>query len=127
MVMPSVVLLPPTVDPTAAETTADLLHLATELADKELRPRADDFEARGEFPREVVRTLGRSGFLGLPYSAEFGCFDLPYEVYLQVLEIFASRWLGGAEGVSGHTLARYPLAAYGSPPAPPPPAASDKR
>src|SRR4051812_45882057 len=114
MVMPSVVLLPPTADPTAAETTADLLHLATELADKELRPRADDFEARGEFPREVVRTLGRSGFLGLPYSAEFGGFDLPYEVYLQVLEIFASRWLAVAEAVSVHTLACYPLAAYGS-------------
>jgi alkylation response protein AidB-like acyl-CoA dehydrogenase len=112
--MPSVVLLPPTADPTAAETTADLLQLATELADKELRPRADDFEARGEFPREVVRTLGRSGFLGLPYSSEFGGFDQPYEVYLQVLEIFASRWLAVAEAVSVHTLACYPLATYGS-------------
>jgi alkylation response protein AidB-like acyl-CoA dehydrogenase len=111
--MPSVVLLPATADPTAAETTAELLQLATELADKELRPRADDFEARGEFPREVVRTLGRSGFLGLPYAGDFGGFDLPYEVYLQVLEIFASRWLAVAEAVSVHTLACYPLATYG--------------
>ncbi|NUR71144.1 MAG: acyl-CoA dehydrogenase [Hamadaea sp.] len=112
--MPSVVLLPPSLDPSAAELSRDLLDLARELADKELRPRADDFEARGEFPRELIRTLGRSGFLGLPYSSGYGGADQPYEVYLQVLEILASRWLAVAEAVSVHTLACYPLAAYGS-------------
>jgi len=35
-------------------------------------------------------------------------------VYLQVLEILASRWLAVAEGVSVHTLACYPLATYGT-------------
>ncbi|MEV6970328.1 acyl-CoA dehydrogenase family protein [Hamadaea sp. NPDC051192] len=112
--MPSVVLLPPSLDPSAAELSRDLLDLARELADKELRPRADDFEARGEFPREIIRTLGRSGFLGLPYSSGYGGADQPYEVYLQVLEILASRWLAVAEAVSVHTLACYPLATYGT-------------
>jgi alkylation response protein AidB-like acyl-CoA dehydrogenase len=91
----------------------ELLDLATELADRELAPRAADFEARGEFPREVVRTLGRSGLLGLPYPAEYGGADQPYEVYLQVLEILASRWLAVAEAVSVHTLSCYPVFAYG--------------
>ena len=112
--MPSVVLLPPSLDPSAAELSRDLLGLAREIADKELAPRADDFEARGEFPREIVRTLGRSGFLGLPYSSGYGGADQPYEVYLQVLEIFAGRWLAVAEAISVHTLACYPLAAYGT-------------
>jgi alkylation response protein AidB-like acyl-CoA dehydrogenase len=92
----------------------DLLDLATELADRELAPRVADFEARGEFPREVLRTLGRSGLLGLPYPQEHGGADQPYEVYLQVLEILASRWLAVAEAVSVHTLACYPVFAYGS-------------
>ncbi|HEX7745329.1 MAG TPA: acyl-CoA dehydrogenase family protein [Micromonosporaceae bacterium] len=92
----------------------DLLELATELADRELAPRVADFEARGEFPREVLRTLGRSGLLGLPYPQEYGGADQPYEVYLQVLEILASRWLAVAEAVSVHTLACYPVFAYGS-------------
>jgi alkylation response protein AidB-like acyl-CoA dehydrogenase len=92
----------------------DLLGLATELADRELAPRAADFESRGEFPREVLRTLGRSGLLGLPYPAEYGGADQPYEVYLQVLEILASRWLAVAEAVSVHTLSCYPVYAYGS-------------
>ncbi|HEY0699777.1 MAG TPA: acyl-CoA dehydrogenase family protein [Micromonospora sp.] len=92
----------------------ELIALTTELADRELAPRAADFEARAEFPREVLRTLGRSGLLGLPYPEEYGGAGQPYEVYLQVLEILASRWLTIAEAVSVHTLACYPVATYGN-------------
>ncbi|WP_328346957.1 acyl-CoA dehydrogenase family protein [Micromonospora sp. NBC_00421] len=92
----------------------DLLDLATELADRELAPRAADFEERAEFPREVLRTLGRAGLLGLPYDEEHGGAAQPYEVYLQVLEILAGRWLAVAEAVSVHTLSCYPLAQFGT-------------
>ncbi|RLP93332.1 acyl-CoA dehydrogenase [Micromonospora sp. BL4] len=92
----------------------DLLDLATELADRELAPKAVGFEERAEFPREVLRTLGRAGLLGLPYPEEHGGAAQPYEVYLQVLEILASRWLAVAEAVSVHTLSCYPVAAFGS-------------
>jgi alkylation response protein AidB-like acyl-CoA dehydrogenase len=91
-----------------------LLGLAAEIADGELAPRVDDFEARGEFPRDVVRTLGRSGLLGLPYPVEYGGAGQPYEVYLHVIEILAQRWLAVAEAVSVHTLSCYPVAAYGT-------------
>nr|WP_296070403.1 acyl-CoA dehydrogenase family protein [uncultured Actinoplanes sp.] len=92
----------------------DLLELTRELAAGELAPRAADFEARGEFPREVLRTLGRSGLLGLPYPEADGGSGQPYEVYLQVLEILAGSWLAIAEAVSVHTLACYPVYAHGS-------------
>jgi alkylation response protein AidB-like acyl-CoA dehydrogenase len=97
-----------------SEEAHDLLDLATELADRELAPRVADFEARGQFPREVIRTLGRAGLLGLPYPEDDGGAGQPYEVYLQVLEVLASRWLAVAEAVSVHTLACFPVAAYGS-------------
>ncbi|MEU7951990.1 acyl-CoA dehydrogenase family protein [Micromonospora chalcea] len=92
----------------------DLLDLATELADRELAPAAAGFETRAEFPREVLRTLGRAGLLGLPYAEEHGGAAQPYEVYLQVLEILASRWLAVAEAVSVHTLSCYPVARFGT-------------
>jgi alkylation response protein AidB-like acyl-CoA dehydrogenase len=92
----------------------DLLDLATDLADRELAPKVTDFETRGVFPREVIRTIGRAGLLGLPYPEDDGGSAQPYEVYLQVLEILASRWLAVAEAVSVHTLACFPVAAYGS-------------
>ncbi|WP_326553674.1 acyl-CoA dehydrogenase family protein [Micromonospora sp. NBC_01813] len=92
----------------------DLIELTTELADRELAGRVDDFEHRGEFPREVVRTLGRAGLLGLPFAEADGGGGQPYEVYLQVLEVLASRWLAVAEAVSVHTLSCYPVAEYGT-------------
>ncbi|WP_213456789.1 acyl-CoA dehydrogenase family protein [Rhizomonospora bruguierae] len=92
----------------------DLLDLATELADRELAPRANDDEARSRFPADVIRTVGRAGLLGLPYPQGDGGAGQPYEVYLQVLEILASRWLAVAEAVSVHTLACYPVARFGS-------------
>ncbi|HYN94925.1 MAG TPA: acyl-CoA dehydrogenase family protein [Pilimelia sp.] len=92
----------------------DLLELTQELADRELAPRVAEYEAAGRFPREVVRRLGRSGLLGLPYPESDGGGGQPYEVYLQVLEVLAGRWLAVAEAVSVHTLACYPVAAYGT-------------
>jgi alkylation response protein AidB-like acyl-CoA dehydrogenase len=92
----------------------ELLQLTRDLADKELAPRVDEHERKGEFPREVIRTLGRAGLLGLPYPSRYGGGDQPYEVFLRVLEVLASRWLAVAEAVSVHTLACYPLAKHGT-------------
>jgi alkylation response protein AidB-like acyl-CoA dehydrogenase len=97
-----------------SDDAAALLELTRELSDRELAPRADDFERRGEFPRDLMRTLGRAGLLGLPYPEEYGGAAQPYEVYVQVLEELAGRWLAVAEAVSVHTLSCYPLAHHGS-------------
>jgi alkylation response protein AidB-like acyl-CoA dehydrogenase len=93
---------------------AALIELTRELADGELRPRVADFERRGAFPREVFRTLGAAGLLGLPYDERYGGGAQPYEVYLQVIEELAGAWLAVGLGTSVHTLAAYPLAAFGT-------------
>jgi alkylation response protein AidB-like acyl-CoA dehydrogenase len=92
----------------------ELLALTRKIADAELAPQVERFENAGTFPREVLRTLGRAGLLGLPYEERYGGAGQPYEVYLQVLEELAMRWLGVAEAVSVHTLSCFPVAAYGT-------------
>jgi alkylation response protein AidB-like acyl-CoA dehydrogenase len=92
----------------------ELLDLTRELADKEVRPRAEDAERGSVFPREVFRILGRSGLLGLPYPERWGGGGQPYEVYLQVVEELARAWLAVGLGVSVHTLTCLPLAVYGT-------------
>ncbi|MFF5146787.1 acyl-CoA dehydrogenase family protein [Streptomyces sp. NPDC013157] len=92
----------------------DLLALVREIARREIAPQAAEEEDAGHFPREVFTLLSESGLLGLPYDAEYGGGDQPYEVYLQVLEELAAARLTVGLGVSVHTLASYALAAYGT-------------
>jgi alkylation response protein AidB-like acyl-CoA dehydrogenase len=89
--------------------------LARELADAELRPRVEAAEREGRFPREVFRTLGRSGLLSLPYPERLGGGGQPYQTYLQVIEELATAWLTVGLGISVHTLTCYPLATAGTP------------
>ncbi|MGW2953117.1 acyl-CoA dehydrogenase family protein [Streptomyces eurythermus] len=96
------------------EEARDLLALVREIAQREIAPKAAEEEDAGRFPREVFTLLSESGLLGLPYPAEYGGGDQPYEVYLQVLEELAAARLTVGLGVSVHTLASYALATYGS-------------
>jgi alkylation response protein AidB-like acyl-CoA dehydrogenase len=90
----------------------DLIALVRDIADSELAPRADAAEAAGEYPRDLVAMLGRSGLLGLPYDEGGG---QPYEVYLQVVEEVAARWATVGLSLSVHTMSCWPIAAYGTP------------
>ncbi|MFE0678940.1 acyl-CoA dehydrogenase family protein [Streptomyces sp. NPDC058867] len=92
----------------------DLISLVRDIAQREIAPKAAEEEDAGRFPREVFSLLSESGLLGLPYDADHGGGEQPYEVYLQVLEEFAAARLTVGLGVSVHTLASYALAAYGT-------------
>jgi alkylation response protein AidB-like acyl-CoA dehydrogenase len=106
--------VPPVVRSLPTAEAEALLELARDLADQELAPRAAEMESRSEFPREVFRTIGKAGLLGLVYGEEYGGGGQPYEVYLQVLEELSRAWLAVGLGTSVHTLSCFPLSAYGS-------------
>ena len=92
----------------------ELLDLVRDIADRELLPLAASYEREERFPREVFRTLGKAGILGLAYPEEQGGGGQPYEVWLQVLEELGARWASVAVGVSVHALTCFPLAGYGT-------------
>ena len=96
------------------DESIDLLALVRDLCEHELAPHAAHAEESETFPRSAFRTLGKAGLLGLPYPEQYGGADQPYEVYLQCLEELAAGWLAVGLGVSVHTLACFPLAAYGT-------------
>src|SRR5690606_35627112 len=85
-----------------------------EIAREELAPLAAEYEEKEIFPREQFRILGSAGLLGLPYPERWGGGDVPYEVYLQVLEEIAAAWMSVGVGLSVHTMSCYALAHYGS-------------
>ena len=92
----------------------DLVQLAGDIADKTLKPVADEYEKAEKYPAEAFTVLGQTGLLSLPYPEEWGGGGQPYEVYLQVLEEIAARWAAVAVAVSVHSLACHPLMAFGT-------------
>ncbi len=100
--MPAVRMMP-------TQESADLIELTRSIAGKDLRPVVDEAERTHTFHREAFTTLGRAGFLGLPYPEEYGGGGQPYEVYLQVLEEIASAWAAVGVGTSVHALSCFGL------------------
>ncbi|WP_434587966.1 acyl-CoA dehydrogenase family protein [Streptomyces sp. A5-4] len=96
------------------EESRDLLALVRDMIQRDIAPQAAAEEDAGHFPRHVFSLLSESGLLGLPYDAEYGGGDQPYEVYLQVLEELAAARLTVGLGVSVHSLACHALAGYGT-------------
>jgi alkylation response protein AidB-like acyl-CoA dehydrogenase len=92
----------------------EIVGLARSVAREQLAPRAAAAEEEAAFPRDVFRTLGELGFLGMPYPEEVGGAGQPYEVYLQALEEIAAAWASVGVGVSVHVMSCYPLANWGS-------------
>lgn len=96
------------------EESAELIALTRDIVDRGLRPRVDQAERTATFPRDVFRTLGRAGLLGLPYPETYGGGGQPYEVYLQVVEEIASAWASVGVGTSVHALSCFGLFTAGS-------------
>src|ERR1700744_456675 len=92
----------------------EIVGLARDVAQERLAPRVPAAEEDAAFPRDVFRTLGELGFLGMPYPEEVGGAGQPYEVYLQALEEIAAVWASVGVGLSVHVMSCYPLATFGS-------------
>jgi alkylation response protein AidB-like acyl-CoA dehydrogenase len=92
----------------------EIVGLARAVAQEQLAPRAAAAEEDGVFPRDVFRTLGELGFLGMPYPEAVGGSGQPYEVYLQALEEIAAVWASVGVGLSVHVMSCYPLANFGT-------------
>jgi alkylation response protein AidB-like acyl-CoA dehydrogenase len=92
----------------------EIVGLARSVAREQLAPRAAKAEEDAAFPRDVFRTLGELGFLGMPYPEEVGGAGQPYEVYLQALEEISAAWASVGVGLSVHVMSCYPLAGFGT-------------
>jgi len=96
------------------DEAVSLLELVREIDDGELAGKVAAYESEGRFFRDELRLLGGAGLLSLPYPEEWGGGGQPYEVYLQALEELAGTWLSLGISVSVHSLACFPVAAYGT-------------
>jgi butyryl-CoA dehydrogenase len=63
-----------------------LQNMARDFAEKEVAPKAAEIDRTGEFPLALAREMGKKGFQGLPYPAEYGGSGAGYTSFVLVLE-----------------------------------------
>ena len=63
-----------------------LQNLAKDFAENEVAPRAAEIDRTGEFPLDLAEAMGKRGFRGLPYPAEYGGSGAGYVSFILVLE-----------------------------------------
>ena len=63
-----------------------LQNLAKDFAEKEVAPRAAEIDRTAEFPLDLAKEIGKKGFQGLPYPAEYGGSNAGYTSFVIVLE-----------------------------------------
>ena len=63
-----------------------LQRAAKDFAVKAVKPRAAEIDSSGQFPFELAKEIGRRGYQGLPYPAEYGGSGAGYLSYALALE-----------------------------------------
>jgi alkylation response protein AidB-like acyl-CoA dehydrogenase len=78
---------------------------AKDFAAKLVKPRAAEIDSSGEFPLDLVREMGKRGYLGLPYATKYGGGGAGYLSYALVLEQIcqASMTVGAVMAINNVT------------------------
>lgn len=63
-----------------------LQRAAKDFASKAIKPRAAEIDSSGQFPSELAKEIGKRGYQGLPYPAEYGGSGAGYLSYALALE-----------------------------------------
>lgn len=81
----------------------------------EVAPMAGDFESKSQYPMELLKKMGKLGYLGIMFSKEYGGRGLDGLCYAMAVEEF-SRWWGslGITVAAHSSLGSGPLFYYGS-------------
>ena len=82
-------------DPRSDDTLRLLGDSIRRFVEKEVVPKAQKWEQQGFVPREVLREMGRLGFLGLRYAEEFGGGGLDARATALLAEELGRSTFGG--------------------------------
>lgn len=71
---------------TLTDEERDILNMVREFAAKEVKPRAAEIDATGEFPMDLVNKMAELGLMGLAIPEEYGGVGQSYMLFAQVVE-----------------------------------------
>ena len=67
----------------------DILEIATKILDKELAPRVEELDHKGEFPMDVFKTLYEAGLYAIELPEKYGGLGASFETQFMLNEVMA--------------------------------------
>jgi len=91
-----------------------LQSLAKDFAEKQVAPRAAEIDRTGEVPVDLVGEMGKRGFRGLPYPAEYGGEGAGYVSFVLMLEQICRASMTVGAIVSVNTVSEEGIFRFGN-------------
>jgi short/branched chain acyl-CoA dehydrogenase len=86
-----------------------------DFAEREIKPRAEEIDATGKFPYDLIRRMGELGLLGLPFPEEYGGAGADFLSYCLALEEISRGDVSIGITMEAHTsLGAMPFYLFGS-------------
>ncbi|MBR0084987.1 MAG: acyl-CoA dehydrogenase family protein [Lachnospiraceae bacterium] len=98
-----------------SETAKDLVALAKDFCEKEIKPYVAQWDVDGTFPLETVKKAMDLGFHLMEVPEENGGLGIDYEDACAVYEVFGYYDLGFATTLMASTLSLKPVLLFGTP------------
>jgi butyryl-CoA dehydrogenase len=96
------------------EDEQTLRELATRVAKEKIQPVAAELDEREEFPREIMRELGRAGLMGLSLPEEYGGMAMGHLATCLVIEEISRACAGVGVTYAASILGYGPIALFGT-------------
>ena len=81
-----------------------ILDAVRDWCDRELKPIAQEYDNKDEYPEHVVDQLKELGLFGATISQEYGGLGLPARTYAKVVEIVAESWMAISGIFNSHLI-----------------------
>jgi alkylation response protein AidB-like acyl-CoA dehydrogenase len=91
-----------------------LQRVAKEFATDSVKPRAAEIDSSGQFPFDLAQEMGKRGYQGLPYPAQYGGSEAGYVSYTLVLEQICQASLTVGSIMSVNTVPEEAIFRFGS-------------
>jgi alkylation response protein AidB-like acyl-CoA dehydrogenase len=91
-----------------------LQRVAKEFATDSVKPRAAEIDSSGQFPFDLAQEMGKRGYQGLPYPAQYGGSEAGYVSYTLVLEQICQASLTVGSIMAVNTVLEEAIFRFGS-------------